>query len=369
MTDVAEHRKASPEALQNLVRGDLDRIVMKSLEKDRTHRYSAAAEMVADIARHINHEPVLAAAPSLLYRARKFVRRNRVSVMTTATIVAVILAGFIVSTVMYLRSEKMYIRSETMRVKAEEAADKEVVARVEAEQAKEIAQQQRNEAKQSLYVGHMLVARQNWEEGRVGRLWELLDAHRSKHGDQDFRGWEWYYLQALFHKDLFTLRGHTGAVNSVAWSPDRRHIASGSDDHTIRIWDAVEAKPISVLRGHRSQVNSVAWSPDGRHLASASDDEMAKVWDWATGEVVHTLSGHKQAVHSVTWSPDGKRLASAGEGSTVRIWDSATGNESLYLFCKDRTEPILSVAWSSDGQWLAAGHRALVPKQARFFRL
>jgi WD40 repeat protein len=356
LTDVAEHRKASPEALQKLVRGDLDWIVMRSLEKDRTRRYDTATELSTDIARHLNYEPVLAGPPSTLYWLRKFVQKHRKTVVAVVTVVSVLIVGFVVSTAMYFVADEALDKEAVAHKVAEQARQKEADARVKAEQAESIAQKQRNEARRSLYCAHMLVARRDWEGGRVGRLWELLDAHRPKHGDQDFRGWEWYYLQSLLHKDLFTLRGHTGAVNSVAWSPDRRHVASGSDDHTVRIWDAVKAKPVSVLRGHRLQVNSVAWSPDGRHLASASDDETVKVWNWAAEEVVHTLSGHKQAVQSVTWSPDGKRLASAGEGSMVRVWDSATGKESLCLFSKERTEPIVSVAWSPDGQWLAAGY-------------
>jgi len=356
LTDIAKRRHSSPELLTKLIRGDLDWIAMKSLEKNRTRRYDSAVELAADVQRHLNHEPVQAAAPNLLYKAQKFVRRNRVLVMTIVTVAFAILLGLITTTVMYLRSEKMYVRSETMRVKAEEAGRKEATARVEAEQAKEIAQKQRNEARRSSYCAHMLVARQDWEDGRVGGLRELLDAHRPKHGDQDFRGWEWYYLQSLLHRDLFSLRGHTGAVNSVAWSPDRRYIASGSDDHTVRIWDVVEAKPVSVLRGHRLTVNSVEWGPDGRHLASASDDETVKIWDWAAEEVVRTLSGHKQAVHSVTWSPDGKRLASGGEDSTVRIWDAATGEEALCLYSESSQKPVLSLAWSPNAQWVAAGH-------------
>ncbi len=355
LTDIAKRRHSSPELLTKLIRGDLDWIAMKSLEKNRNRRYDSAAELAADVQRHLNHEPVQAAAPSLLYKAQKFVRRNRVLVTTIVTVAFSIVLGLITTTVMYLRSEKMYVRSETMRVKAEEAGEKEADARVKAQQAESIAQKQRNEARRSLYCAHMLVARQDWEDGRVGRLWELLDAHRPKHGEQDFRGWEWYYLQSLLNRDLFTLRGHTGAVNSVAWSPDRRYIASGSDDHTIRIWDAIAGKPISVLRGHRLRVNSVEWGPDGKRLASASDDETVKVWDWATEEVVHTLSGHKQAVHSVTWSPDGKRLASGGEDSTVRIWDAVTGEEALCLYSELSKEPVLSVAWSPNARWVAAG--------------
>ncbi|MHC4543355.1 MAG: ankyrin repeat domain-containing protein [Planctomycetota bacterium] len=350
LTDVAEHRRASPDLLQKLMRGDLDWIVMKSLEKDRTRRYGTATELSADIARHLYNEPVQAAAPSVSYRLCKYIRRHRVGVMAGSLVTAALVLGFVLATYGLVRARLDRDRSVQAEMKA-------VGERERAEEQKQIADRQRNEARRSLYCAHMLMARQDWEGGRVARLWELLDVHRPKPGDQDFRGWEWYYLQALLHKDLFTLRGHTDAVRSVAWNPDRRHLASASDDHTVRIWDAVEGKQISVLRGHTARVNSAAWSPDGRYLASASDDETVKIWDWTTGKTILMLGEHKCPVSSVTWSPDSKQLASAGEDSKVRVWDAATGKESLYLLCKERTEPILSVAWSPDGKWLAVGHR------------
>ncbi len=103
LTAVAEHRKASPDLLQKLVRGDLDWIVMKSLEKDRTRRYDTTAELSADIARHINHEPVLAGPPSQIYRLRKFIRRHRTHAIGAA-IVAVLLAGMTVISAKYIRA-------------------------------------------------------------------------------------------------------------------------------------------------------------------------------------------------------------------------------------------------------------------------
>jgi len=87
LTDVAKHRNTKPDLLRKLVRGDLDWIVMKSLEKNRSRRYGTAAELAADIERHLNSEPVRAAAPSVPYRLRKFVRRHYVGV-TVGCVVA-----------------------------------------------------------------------------------------------------------------------------------------------------------------------------------------------------------------------------------------------------------------------------------------
>jgi serine/threonine protein kinase/Flp pilus assembly protein TadD len=116
LTDVAEQRKASPDSLQKLVRGDLDWIVMKSLEKDRTRRYDAAAELVADIARHLNHEPVLAGPPSQIYRLRKFIRRHRTQAIG-AIIVAVLLTGMAVISTMYIQALNLGEETEFLKHK------------------------------------------------------------------------------------------------------------------------------------------------------------------------------------------------------------------------------------------------------------
>ncbi len=95
-TGVAEARRTIPAKLGGQLRGDLDWITMKALEKDRTRRYASAAEMAEDVRRHLRHEPVLASPPSAAYRARKFVRRHRVGV-SFAAVVVVLLAGFAVT--------------------------------------------------------------------------------------------------------------------------------------------------------------------------------------------------------------------------------------------------------------------------------
>jgi WD40 repeat protein len=76
-----------------------------------------------------------------------------------------------------------------------------------------------------------------------------------------------------------TLTGHTDWVNSVAFSPDGRLLASGSSDRTIKLWDVATGREVRTLSGHTDIVTSVAFSPDGRLLASGSDDKTIKLWD------------------------------------------------------------------------------------------
>jgi len=107
LTDVAKHRKVSPDLLQKLLRGDLDLIVMKTLEKDRTRRYERAVELAADVERHLNNKPVQAAPPSTTYRLRKFVRRNRVAVITVSLVAAALVIGAVTTTLTFLSSERL----------------------------------------------------------------------------------------------------------------------------------------------------------------------------------------------------------------------------------------------------------------------
>ncbi|SLM38544.1 prolyl oligopeptidase [Lasallia pustulata] len=82
---------------------------------------------------------------------------------------------------------------------------------------------------------------------------------------------------------------------------------------------------LQTLEGHLDRVNTVAFSPDGKQLASGSDDMTVWIWDAATGATLQTLEGHSDWIKAVAFSPDGKQLASGSGDKTVRIWDAATG--------------------------------------------
>jgi WD40 repeat protein len=134
------------------------------------------------------------------------------------------------------------------------------------------------------------------------------------------------------HKADLTLEGHSGPVNTIAFSlmsdkfPDNL-LASGSDDHTIIIWDWKKKEDVRrrwILVGHTGPVNSVAFSPNGR-LASASDDGMVRLWNVRLGISYGILSGHSSWVRSVSFSSSGDQLASASDDCTVKIWDVEMG--------------------------------------------
>ena len=123
----------------------------------------------------------------------------------------------------------------------------------------------------------------------------------------------------LYHVRLMSVwEEHQDTVLSIAVSPNSKLIASGSRDHTVKIW-YLDGTLLTSIRGHKGSVNYVDFSPNGQLVASASNDKTIKVWH-QNGTLITTLKGHQGRVLSVKFSPDGQYLISGGDDYTVRIW-------------------------------------------------
>jgi RNA polymerase sigma factor (sigma-70 family) len=151
-------------------------------------------------------------------------------------------------------------------------------------------------------------------------------------------------------KELARLKGHTKMAIRAAFARDGVTLASGSRDHTVRIWDAKARKEIRKL-DHGEVVEGLAFSPDGKLVASIGHDGPNRlvVWDVTTGKQVRELPGGR----CVAFSPDGTLLASGGDDKTVHLWDASTGKEVASF-----SGPTNSVAWagfSRDGKTLVTG--------------
>ncbi|GCL43689.1 WD-40 repeat protein [Dolichospermum planctonicum] len=155
------------------------------------------------------------------------------------------------------------------------------------------------------------------------------------------------------------LKTHKNKVLSVAFSPNGKLLASGSDDKIIILWD-LATKKHSILEGHGDGeygwsrgINSIAFSPDSQFLISGSDDKTIKLWDINLGLAIFTFIGHEEKVYAVAFSPLGKLIASGSKDKTVRMWSLETGKE-IYSF-QGHTDEVLCVAFSPDGKLLASG--------------
>ncbi|CAG7852310.1 COMPASS-like H3K4 histone methylase component WDR5B {ECO:0000303/PubMed:19567704} Short=AtWDR5B {ECO:0000303/PubMed:19567704} [Serendipita indica DSM 11827] len=153
-----------------------------------------------------------------------------------------------------------------------------------------------------------------------------------------------------------TLRGHEDQVNAVGTSPDGSRIVSGSDDWTIRLWDADTGQPLGEpLRGHEGPVRAVGFSPDGSRIVSGSDDKTIRLWDADTGQPLgEPLRGHEDWVRAVGFSPDGSRIVSGSDDKTIRLWDADTG-QPLGEPLRGHESWVWAVGFSPDGSRIVSG--------------
>ncbi len=150
-----------------------------------------------------------------------------------------------------------------------------------------------------------------------------------------------------------TLRGHTGWIGRIAWSPDGRMLASPAMDETIRLWDTKTGECLRILEGHGYGVNCAAFDPTDSILAGGSDDGTVNLWDPASGKLLRTLKGHNSSVYSVAFDPAGRTLASGGIEHTVKLWNPISGK--LLRELKGHKSSVTSVAFDPAGRTLASG--------------
>lgn len=141
-------------------------------------------------------------------------------------------------------------------------------------------------------------------------------------------------------------------INCLAWSPDGRTLAWGSNEKSIMLWNIETGILQRILEGHSGPVYSVAWSQDGQILASGSADKTIRLWDSQTGELRQIFEGHSDSVKSIAWSPSWPVLASSSEDTTIRIWNCETGRQTNIL--EGHTGAVDCVSFSYDGYFLAS---------------
>jgi WD40 repeat protein len=286
-----------------LVERDLDSIVMKCLEKDRSRRYATAQQLAEDLHRYLNHEPVIARPPSVAYRFQKAFRRHRTAFAMATAILLVAVAGL-------LASVRQALRATKAERSAEDGRKREEVLRVNAERERESALQSKALAELNEYVADVNLAHQSILAGNLARAKDLLARHQSD-GQKRF---EWRYLWHVAQGDEHQLvSSEASSILSLANSPE--FLVVGLRD-AVNIYGS---KTGSLIKSLTKPGNSVALAVGG--LLATSGKNSVRVW--RTSDLAETLSLTNYSA-PIAFSRDGRLLA-ANSQRGIRIVDSSTG--------------------------------------------
>jgi WD40 repeat protein/serine/threonine protein kinase len=393
---IAAARKTEPHQLSKLVRGDLDWIVMRCLEKQRDRRYETANGLARDIQRYLSDEPVEARPPSAGYRMQKFIRRNNGRVVAAGLLLLLLLLGIAGTTWGMLAAQKAQHAAEEQRIvavnernqkeRARKQADEErkradaeaksamaeknialqqeAVATAEKQRAESerrradakaaealtqkdranqnaataLAEKQRAEkellrSEELLYANEIASAQHEWDTSDVVSAWRSLRSCR-----RDLRGWEYNFLYTLCSRNL------ERTIDLVPEATNAGHTADG----------------IVLSTGN---VTCAALSPDGKRIVSGSIGDTLTVWDMTSGRREVTLNA-REVVGCLAFSPDGQRIVTGCWGRTLKVWDVGKHQERLVdlfdlnyrllLTLEGNSITAVTLAFSSDGKRIAA---------------
>ena len=385
LLDVARQRRAEPAALNRSLRGDLDWITMKALEKDRRRRYETVNGLAADVERYLRDEPVTARPPSTLYRLQKVARRHRIAFAAGVAVGVALLLGMVVSTWQAVRATRAEREQRHERLRADD----------EAARAKRLEAETREQLRRS----YLDQARANRWSGRAGRRFESLDVLK-KAADirpslelrneaiacmalSDIRlAWQWelsppekvfMFFDSSFERyakldasqdlitihrtrddgELMRLPGFTLALSvEPRFSPNGQYLAvnSGPGEANIRVWD-LNRKEIIFRGADSSWCRTMAFSPDSRSIAVAyHPNGLIVIYDLASAKTLKTFP-QGPLPWSIAFDASGHKLAiSSDEDHTVIIRDLETGEAAQSL---PHPHAVKGVSWHPRSNFLA----------------
>jgi serine/threonine protein kinase/WD40 repeat protein/tetratricopeptide (TPR) repeat protein len=360
LPSISAKRQTEPARLTRLVRGELDWIVMKSLDKDRTRRYETANGLAMDLQRYLADEPVQACPPSASYRLRKVVRRNKKLLATAAGFVLVLLAGTALSLWQAVRATESESRAKEDRDRAETAGKNERVERDNAQAAKDKAlaadaENRRTLARQYVATGARLLEQGN----RTDALVWFVEALRKDVADEERVAMHRRRIAAVAQlcPRPEQLWFHPGPVTQALFSPDGRRVLTVCGKEA-RVWDVASGRLVGSASTHTADIKHVAFNSDGSRYLTFCHEPLglrniiegeARVWDTETGRALtpplaHSFATPVNVLLQPTFSPDGRWLLTLSGrklesipdpqtgaiwrhrmGGAARVWDAASG--------------------------------------------
>lgn len=336
--------QASVRVSHAAIESDVDWIVMKCLEKDRSRRYDTANGLVLDLRRHLGNEPILARPPSSVYKLRKTWQRNRLAFSSAAVVLITITAALLFASVSLVRERNARALADSQTLKAQE---QEGIARMNAEAAAEqgrialqnlsVAKENAHKARLNQYAADMNLAQAAIVANNYGRAVRFLDRHRPKEGETDIRGWEWrYFWQQVQGQELYSLPDFGSDIADLDHSPDGRQLAIGLWDGRVVVWDLLRNVELRTFllqtEGQNAGFAQCQYSPDGRLLAAFGlQSREVRLWDARSFEARESLVLPSSATLS-----KGKNLGFSADSRYVAVLAgySASGTKAVVLESK-----------------------------------
>jgi WD40 repeat protein/Tfp pilus assembly protein PilN len=338
-TEIAKKRGTTQPAMTKLLRGDIDWIVMKALEKDRRRRYSTAGDFTADINRYLVKEPIQARPPSIVYKIRKSIQKHKAATFTIFFILCLIL-------IFSLWNLKERQKALSEKLKAEASSEEALfqLARNHWDNSR-----QAREKNEMLYALHLhaeaVRVNPNLEFRKIllidmNDLWNYFPlVHIFRHQDEvngaifnsdgiRILTWSWdnnaRIWDAQSGKPIGQPVEHEQGVIGATFNAQETRILTWSADNTARIWEAQTGKPIGQPMVHKGQVLGAKFNADETWILTWSIDGTARIWDTQTGKPIGQSMVHKSEILGAKLNANDTRILTWGIDGTVRIWDAQT---------------------------------------------
>ena len=358
LPSIAANRHCEPRKLSTLMRGELDWIVMKALEKDRSRRYETANGFARDVNRYLSDEPVVACPPSKRYRFRKWIRRNKELAVTTALIAATLLLGVIGTTWQAWNASRQRDRAVTAEGLANVRLNAEQAARIEAEAARNAESAARAAAEHASDERRKSLVRQYVRRGTefVDRAdhttalpWFLKALELDRDDPERERIHQLRIMTTLDHCPKLTSILHPShRVDSVEFFPDGNRVLLHAPKKVSILRLDGEPAHFPVNLGHFATL-----SPDGKLLAICGNSSEVVIADAESGSTVHSLSQPNASPTFAGFNRRGDQLFVVYDKRSIRVWDLERG-ESVTPLLTDGAEEIRAATFSTDGRYLIA---------------
>ncbi len=351
----------SPPPLRKLdprIPADLETVVLKAIDREPRHRYQTAGKLKADLQRFLQDKPIAARRVTRREQLWRWCRRNPVVAGLTAALLATLMVGLAAVSWQWLRAERNALVAQRKATEAELATEeaKQEAARANAaatrqREARLAAETSQRRFRRLLYMAHMNLLPQAWQEANVSRIHRLLETHVPPPHETDLRGFEWYYWWAKSHQYHASLR-HEGPVFATAVSSDGPMVISaGAGQPQIKVWDTESGSVTEELTGPGGWIHATALSANGQWLAAGGSNGDVWLWDLENDERQDLPDAPDAPIHAIAFDPQSTTLAAGAQDGAVRFWSLADG--TLQATWDDHPDAVATLSWSPDGKSLA----------------